>query len=330
MIPPLRLLIITTDESVSEAGSVYRERILELGNILPELHVILCTTKKKQKIERAAPHLWIYSTNSYSRFFYLLDMWHIVQSQITFRFRLRAGLILTDHSFLATRFGRFISRLYRKPHHIDDALITHFDPKIYGTKEPTVNLHTLYPQFNVILFTFYNGLKPSQVKMLLEILQRLTLRYKRPGLILAGTGQSTGIIQTAKGVNLENQVICIDSVEDRVSYYKTTNVFLSLAIDNENTTYLKEAAASGCPIIAVSSELASKLIVPSTGFICEENSIDCFMEHIFKIIESPGLREELRLNIQAKAAEVFSEDLPTYLKRYVNTLREKAGLPPEI
>ncbi|MBI2673877.1 MAG: glycosyltransferase family 4 protein [Candidatus Zambryskibacteria bacterium] len=70
----LKILMIGSDRKLFEDGSAVSERIKEYGKLVEELHVVVFTLKSLGLVEKhIAPNVWIYPTNSISRWLYPVD-----------------------------------------------------------------------------------------------------------------------------------------------------------------------------------------------------------------------------------------------------------------
>ena len=76
----LKILMIGSDRNLCVEGSAVSKRIKEYGNLVVELHIIVFATRKHLrllKIENSklkiSNNVWVYPTNSFSRWFYLRD-----------------------------------------------------------------------------------------------------------------------------------------------------------------------------------------------------------------------------------------------------------------
>ncbi len=70
----LKILMIGSDRKLFEEGSAVAERIKEYGTLVKELHiVVLALSSLGLKEKQLGKNVWIYPTNSWSRFLYPLD-----------------------------------------------------------------------------------------------------------------------------------------------------------------------------------------------------------------------------------------------------------------
>ncbi len=82
----MRVLMISTDRGIFDPKSVVRARMIQYGGIVESLHiVVLATAAGHFKDGAIAENVFVYSTNSFSRYFYPFDaMWKAKQLQLKF------------------------------------------------------------------------------------------------------------------------------------------------------------------------------------------------------------------------------------------------------
>ncbi|PIR69641.1 MAG: hypothetical protein COU47_01920 [Candidatus Niyogibacteria bacterium CG10_big_fil_rev_8_21_14_0_10_46_36] len=106
----MKVLVIGSDRKLFEEGSDVRGRIIEYGSLFEELHIIVFSTTRLQK-QRIAPNVWIYPTNSRSRFFYSIDAVHLGKQVCRkARFDRAADIISTQDPFEAGLSGWLLKR----------------------------------------------------------------------------------------------------------------------------------------------------------------------------------------------------------------------------
>lgn len=104
----MNVLTIGSDRNLFKEGSAVRQRVVEYGRLFDELHIIVFTPKVlslhpperlKTVVSRAgatrytlSENVWIYPTNSFSRWFYIWDAIHIGMKLIQdSKFRIQDG-----------------------------------------------------------------------------------------------------------------------------------------------------------------------------------------------------------------------------------------------
>ena len=70
----IKVLSIGSDRKLFEEGSAVSERIKEYGTLVGELHIVVFALKSLGlKEKQIAPNVWVYPTNSFSKWLYVHD-----------------------------------------------------------------------------------------------------------------------------------------------------------------------------------------------------------------------------------------------------------------
>lgn len=67
----MRVLSISTDRNIFKEDSEVRRRMVDYGGLVNELHIIIFCNKEGEKDQKIADNVWVYPTNSKSRWFYI-------------------------------------------------------------------------------------------------------------------------------------------------------------------------------------------------------------------------------------------------------------------
>lgn len=119
----IKVLSIGSDRKLFEEGSAVLERIKEYGKLVEELHIIVFTTKeharslkiKNSKLE-VSNNIWIYPTNSFSRWFYIRDAARLGKAIVFDRKFVRGkSVITTQDPFECGRAGLKVKKKWRLP-----------------------------------------------------------------------------------------------------------------------------------------------------------------------------------------------------------------------
>ncbi len=169
----VRLLWITRDISVMEAGSLSERRMLELSTLFPEIHMVILNVRDREPVlpMRLAENVWIYPTNS--RFWWKMpfDAARVAREQLAFAGGFRADVIIAEDPFEAGLAGKLTAEKYERPlqvHVLDNIYSPEFkdiDPhnaiRLYvaryvikradcvRTRSMTVRNHILYEHTNL-------------------------------------------------------------------------------------------------------------------------------------------------------------------------------------
>lgn len=113
----MKILMISTDRKVFEKDSAVRRRMVEYGGLVDELHIIVFSRRIMNhesgiRNEKIADNVFVYSTDSFNRWFYVFDAIRIGKELITESYKLKAEswLITAQDPFEAGLAGWRIAR----------------------------------------------------------------------------------------------------------------------------------------------------------------------------------------------------------------------------
>lgn len=114
---PLKILMISSDRKLLEAGSAVSERIGEYGALVEELHVVVFALKfLGLKEKQIAPNVRVYPTNSLSRWFYIYDAIHLGKKLVLEKKFVRGkSIITTQDPFECGLVGLKVKKKWRLP-----------------------------------------------------------------------------------------------------------------------------------------------------------------------------------------------------------------------
>lgn len=113
----LKVLSISSDRKLFEEGSSVSERISEYGKLVRELHIVVLAKKSLGlKDKQIAPNVWVYSSNSSSRWLYIRDASKLGK-KIVFEKKFVRGeaLITAQDPFENGRVGLKVKKKWRLP-----------------------------------------------------------------------------------------------------------------------------------------------------------------------------------------------------------------------
>lgn len=116
----MKILSISTDRSIFKNGSSARIRIAEYGGLFEELHVIIFTKKwggfKKEQI---SSNVWIYSTNSWTRWLYINNATRIATNIIKIsNFRKNKDVVSVQDPFETGLVGLKLKKIFKLALHV--------------------------------------------------------------------------------------------------------------------------------------------------------------------------------------------------------------------
>jgi glycosyltransferase involved in cell wall biosynthesis len=124
--------MISTDRSIFLAGSDANFRMREYATLAKKLHIIVFTRRKEKfQATQVAPNCMAYPTNSFSRWFYIINAYFLAKRLFLPVMNIKAdadteviqaipevSLITTQDPFEAGLAGFFIARMLRRPLHL--------------------------------------------------------------------------------------------------------------------------------------------------------------------------------------------------------------------
>ncbi len=170
--------------------------------------------------------------------------------------------------------------------------------------QSTVDIHKLYPKFNIIFIHIAKRIQFKTVLRLRNIMRLAKKRYPLAGLIIVGkvkkrfwhpwfySRMPENIV--FEKMNLANTASDANATKIQ-SYFKTANVFLDTASQSYPGESLTEATLVGCPVVASKTKASDEAVKDGeNGFIADPRNPQIFFQKIVSILETPGLREAMR------------------------------------
>ncbi len=113
----LKVISIGTDRTLFDKNSQARARIAEYGLLVGEMHIVVFTLKNLGLVvEKIAENVWIYPTNSRTRFGYMKDAKKLGREIIVDKKFVRGqSLITSQDPFETGRVGLFLKKKFRLP-----------------------------------------------------------------------------------------------------------------------------------------------------------------------------------------------------------------------
>ena len=175
-----------------------------------------------------------------------------------------------------------------------------------------------YPQFSFIILTASRLEKEKNIILAIETMKEVVRNYPKAGMLIVGDGREKNKLKRlVLNYGLENNIIFEGWQTDLISYYKTSNIFLSTSIYEGYGLTIIEALSCGCPVISSDVGIAREIILEGeNGFICPVGDKDCFMGKILDVINKPSLKINLSINSKAMISEKFIESKESYLSKY--------------
>ena len=112
----LRVLVIGTDRSIFKQDSAARERMIEYGKLFRQLHIIIFTKRfQKFKSEKISENVWVYPTNSWSRWFYPFDAIRVAKAEFGKFLQSKINVISAQDPFETGIAGWRIAKKFQLP-----------------------------------------------------------------------------------------------------------------------------------------------------------------------------------------------------------------------
>ncbi|MDQ3076551.1 MAG: glycosyltransferase family 4 protein [bacterium] len=127
----MKVLSIGTDRKIFQEGSAARKRMIEYGALFEELHIIVFA-KKSLGLEpwRIANNVWIYPTNSSSKFLYIRDGVRVAKNIVKLRnFNAQSTVVTAQDPSETGKVGLKMKQLYSFPLQVQvhtDIMSPHF------------------------------------------------------------------------------------------------------------------------------------------------------------------------------------------------------------
>lgn len=126
----VRVLFISSDDSLFVEGSMSQARMAEYGNLFEEVHVIVCS---KVQYEfggiKLRENVWVYPTKSRSWLFFPRDAYQTVQRELFFANTFRADIVGATDPFLIGFTAYRIARKYKRGFYLE-ILTNSFERKL--------------------------------------------------------------------------------------------------------------------------------------------------------------------------------------------------------
>lgn len=186
------------------------------------------------------------------------------------------------------------------------------------------DVHKKYPQFSFIIMMASRLEKEKNVFMAVEIMKDLVSHYPKIGMIIIGDGrEKKKLEQFVTKYNLQRNIIFEGWQNDLISYYKTSNAFISTSLYEGYGLTIVEALACGCPVISSDVGVAGEVISEGeSGFVCSIDDKNCFIRRIKEIMQVPSLKERLGINSKMLISEKLIMTKEEYLLKYKQAIED--------
>lgn len=189
-------------------------------------------------------------------------------------------------------------------------------------KKPEFNLHERFPQFDTIVLMLSRLEPEKNIPMGINAFKEVVEKYPKTGLIIIGKGSQLNKLEyLVTKNNLEKNVHFLGWVEDVISAFKTSDIFLLTSDFEGYAMTLVEAASSGAPIISTDVGLVGDVLPKNEGLLVIRPRDDkALSEALMNLVWDKELRLELSekaFNFIQKKVKIEKED---YLRRYYESI----------
>jgi len=366
----MKVLSIGSDRNLFNENSSVRQRVIEYGSLVDELHIVVFSKKILGLSEKKiADNVWLHPTNSVSKLLYIANAIKIgkkisnidlVTAQDPFetgiagwRLARAAGARLqlqihTDflspyfinESFLnktRIKIAKFLLpkadsirvvskrivnsletaglRLKTEP----QVLPIFVDVESIRTKIASVNIHSLYKQFDTIILMVSRLEMEKNIPLALSVFKKVVAKHPKTGLVIVGKGSELNSLKKQiSNLGLTGNVVFEDSDCDVISFYKTADIFLHTSNYEGYGMVLVEAASSDCSIVTTDVGVASEYFEGTkSAHICAVGDEDCLTDRLIKTIRDKQFKNIFTLKAQGALDKCVKEkNKKEYLARY--------------
>ncbi len=114
----MKVLMISTDRKIFEENSDVRQRILEYGNLVDGLYVVVLSKESHFEKRLIGNNTWLYPTNSRNKLFYIFDAIRIGRKIIGKNLNKEKWLVTTQDPFETGLIGWWIAKTKRAKLHL--------------------------------------------------------------------------------------------------------------------------------------------------------------------------------------------------------------------
>ncbi|MEK9153849.1 MAG: glycosyltransferase [Patescibacteria group bacterium] len=191
-----------------------------------------------------------------------------------------------------------------------------------------VDLRAKYPQFTFIILVVAPLTKSQNVQTAINIFAKIHNVYPHAGLVIVGEGpQSEYIKRLAHDLNIAENVVFEKPNNNMTSYYKTAQILLVTALYEMDSKVITEAAAASCMIASSKVGIVAEIFEHEvSAFLCDPEDIQTYVRPILKIIHTPGLRENIRLNGMLAVMNRSDTNKSEYIKAYCSSWQKAIDL----
>ncbi|HEY4527217.1 MAG TPA: glycosyltransferase [Candidatus Paceibacterota bacterium] len=187
----------------------------------------------------------------------------------------------------------WLDRVFLLPRSVDIGLM-----KKETTETGSIDLHTKYPQFKIVLLTVAPLTAEYNPDLAIYTIAGVVQSYTFAGLVMVGEGPMKDSLKAlARKLGVESHVVFEPWTGDLPSYYKSAHIFLVTASRQEYGNTIAEAASASCAILSTNVGLAAAFLKhEESAYICDVKDPLCFVKTATMLITHSPVRDRVRLN----------------------------------
>lgn len=163
------------------------------------------------------------------------------------------------------------------------------EPLTGGVDEAAVDLRAKYPQSNLFLLTVIDSKNKKRDQYLSGLITLLQTRYRGIAIVVIDNEN------LYRGEKLPN-ILIERGVKNVSGYLKSVQMYINLSETSKPGGPMTEAAIMGVSVVAVPSEESAYILRnEENGYIVDWGNLNVFAGRVVEILETPGLRERLKL-----------------------------------
>jgi len=189
------------------------------------------------------------------------------------------------------------------------------------SENPEFDLHKKFKRFSKIVLMVSRLEKEKDVGMAVDVFNIVSKKNNDTALVIVGDGgERARLEEKVKNFGLTEKVFFEGWKEDVLSYYKTSDVFLSTSLYEGYGLSLIEALASGLPVVTTDVGVAGDYVLSNiNSLVCPPGDAECLAVSLDKILSNDSLRLKLAEGATTISDKFFPKGKYDYLEKYRKT-----------
>lgn len=185
-------------------------------------------------------------------------------------------------------------------------------------KEALFDIHYRFPTFSKIILMSTRLEEEKRVSLALKVFEGVYKSYKNVALVIVGDGkQKKDLEKMTKDLGIENCVFFEGWRDDLISYYKTSDIFLSTSLYEGYGLSLLEAASLGLPVVTTDVGIAGDMLINNTNsIICPIDDMKCLELSLLKLLRDEEFYNKIKKNSLNVSDKLIYKNKFDYLDAY--------------